>query len=267
MAAAGPTIRMPATLKAFRSIFPPPRRLPLLGGIVGGVLSYRLLTRRDSAGRELTRALRQNEFEPFYQPVIEIQTGRCAGVEVLIRWRHPDKGLIRPDLFIPIAEETGPILPITRQLLRNVTAQLEPLTLPANSKVGINLAPAHLLEPSLIDDCRTFLSALAPHGVALVLELTERHMVDEDEAVQQAIDDFGTGHSSLAYLHKLRVDYLKIDQAFVSAVGRDSLGVTVLERSSTWGAGSIWRWSPRGWKPRRSAATCCNVASVSCRAI
>ncbi|WP_432723517.1 EAL domain-containing protein [Jeongeupia wiesaeckerbachi] len=219
--------------------------LTLIGGvgIIGGGICYRLLGRAASPRALLQVALDAGQFEPFVQPIVDAATGQWSGVEVLMRWHLPGEGLIRPDLFIPMAERTGLILPMTRDLMRRVADALLPhvADLPPRFHIGINISAAHCRDPRLLDDCHHFLAAFPPDSIELWLELTERELIEPTEqtdllfqqleasGVKVAIDDFGIGHASLNYLQRFKVDALKIDQSFVKRIGADTLSAHLLD--------------------------------------
>nr|WP_262383033.1 EAL domain-containing protein [Pseudomonas gessardii] len=183
-------------------------------GVLAGVLTHWLQKRSSAPTHELQRALDANEFVPYYQPVVRGDSLQWAGCEVLMRWNHPKEGLVRPDLFIPLAEHCGLIVPMTRALMRQTATQLAPHAgrLGGNFHVGINITARHCQDLALVQDCREFLAAFTPGQVLLTLELTERELIEPTDVARQlfqalhelgvliAIDDFGTGHSSLAYL-------------------------------------------------------------------
>jgi diguanylate cyclase (GGDEF)-like protein len=183
--------------------------------------------------QDMHRALEANEFVVHYQPVISLATGRIAGLEALIRWQHPTKGLLPPLEFLPLAEQTGLIVPIGTWVLNHACRQARtwkdrfadrPFTM------SVNLSPTQLVQPNLVDVVKAALrsSGLAPGD--LVLELTEGVMVDDATVtvdrlhelkalgVQLAVDDFGTGYSSLSYLRRLPIDILKIDKMFIDSI-------------------------------------------------
>ena len=183
---------------------------------------------------ELERAIDQSEFVLHYQPIVELASRRIVGLEALIRWNHPERGLLPPNAFISLTEESRLIVPLGRWILD--TACATAATWPTTSGVpplgvSVNLSPRQVQDESLVEDVATALrtSGLAPDR--LTLEMTEGLLVEDVDAaaatlgrlkalgVKVAIDDFGTGYSSLSYLTRFPVDQLKVDRTFVHAAG------------------------------------------------
>jgi EAL domain-containing protein (putative c-di-GMP-specific phosphodiesterase class I) len=179
---------------------------------------------------DLRRALRENELFVVYQPVLDLATRAVAGVEALVRWRHPQRGLVPPGDFIGVAEECGLIDEVGAQVLEMACRQFmlwqDSLGNQAPRQLAVNLSRAQLKRAGLVDDVRAVLQAHGMSPGALQLEVTES-LAAQDERVQTtlrelkdlgvrlALDDFGTGYSSLACLHQMPVDTVKIDRSFV----------------------------------------------------
>jgi diguanylate cyclase (GGDEF)-like protein len=189
---------------------------------------------RLALGEELRRGVAAGELEVHYQPQADLHTGRITGVEALVRWQHPERGLLAPDVFIPLAEELGLMAGVTRHVLRDATAQASRWRAHhGDLSVSVNLSMANLLDPNLTMTVQDALGASGLPAAALVLEVTEDVvMVDPermlttlgslaDLGVEIALDDFGTGHSSLAYLKRLPLREVKIDRSFVMRMGED----------------------------------------------
>ncbi len=188
-------------------------------------------------GEELRHAIKRGEFELFYQPQVDLTSNRIVGVEALVRWNHPKRGLILPSAFIPIAETTGTIVPIGEWVVENACRQIRAwnnLGI-APSTVAVNLSGAQFRLASRLDELVT--DALARHDVApqqleieltesVLLETTQRHREAFDRlrkiGVRLAIDDFGTGYSSLDYLRSFRVSRLKVDPSFIADVATNA---------------------------------------------
>jgi diguanylate cyclase (GGDEF)-like protein len=184
---------------------------------------------------ELRAALERGELEVHYQPIVQLATGRICEVEALVRWRHPSRGLIPPDRFIPVAEETGLIIPIGMWVLetacREVRAWRMRLGKYEDLRLSVNLSARQFQHPTLVEDVERVLQETGLDPDNLTFEITESiAMRDVGVAgniladlkglgVRLAIDDFGTGYSSLSYLHRFPIDVLKIDRSFVSRLG------------------------------------------------
>jgi PAS domain S-box-containing protein/diguanylate cyclase (GGDEF)-like protein len=189
---------------------------------------------------DLRRALERGELRVFYQPIIHLQTGRIAGFEALARWQHPERGLIMPDDFIPMAEETGLILPIGLWVLEEACRTLrrwQDWPGGAGLKMAVNLSARQFSQPDLVRRIRGILARTQLTPGTLELEITESVILQHSTSVMDTlgrikalgvglhVDDFGTGYSSLSYLHRLPLDALKIDRSFVSGADAGSLQI------------------------------------------
>jgi sensor c-di-GMP phosphodiesterase-like protein len=175
-------------------------------------------------------ALRRGEFYLAYQPIVELATGRWVGAEALIRWKRPDGSMVRPDVFVPVAEDNGLISLLTCNMLKLLALDAPAIiALRPDFRFSINLSQHDLIDPLTIDHLRNLLaSGLKPTN--LTIEATERGVMEKEAATQVlqqirslgmrvAIDDFGTGYANLAYLQNFEVDAIKIDKSFVDTIG------------------------------------------------
>ncbi len=217
----------------------------LCSGIIF-VLTTRMVKQSEGLDRELSIGLEQQELMVHYQPILDLQTEDCIGSEALLRWYHPEQGILPPSLFIPIAEKTGLINKIGAWVIQQVTHEQAPLYQKFSGLyTSINLSPAQLNSGN-IDAVITWLQSLqlsdacTPHR--FVFEVTETAAAIRPGTTttdilarlralgsRVALDDFGQGYSSLSYLHQLNIDILKIDQFYVAAIDKDPQIVTILE--------------------------------------
>ena len=190
----------------------------------------------------LRRALAQEELEVYYQPKLCLLSGRLQGLEALLRWNHPDKGMIRPDEFISVAEDTGLIIPIGKWVAREACRMGVKLAALGCGEVqiAINLSPKQFSDPNLVSTLQGILHEEKLPARLLELELTENLLLDATEQTRQqllglkalgltlAMDDFGTGYSSLSYLKKFPIDVIKIDRAFIKDIpdNQDDMEIT-----------------------------------------
>jgi diguanylate cyclase (GGDEF)-like protein/PAS domain S-box-containing protein len=183
---------------------------------------------------DLRRAIERREFVVYYQPIVDLQTRLLTGFESLVRWKHPKQGLVPPGEFIPVAEETGLIVPIGQWVMQESCRQITEWQArhpgDAPLRISVNLSSHQIAQPDLVDQIRQTLESTGMDPRQLAVEITESALVRDMSAgaavlerlrelkISLNIDDFGTGYSSLAYLQNLPVDALKIDRSFVSRI-------------------------------------------------
>jgi diguanylate cyclase (GGDEF)-like protein/PAS domain S-box-containing protein len=197
----------------------------------------RAARRRMRIENELATAIEMNQLEAHYQPIVDLASRHLVGVEALMRWRHPTRGLVSPGDFIPLAEETGQIIPMTQWMLNRACADAAKLQrdLPhgAGLRVSVNVSSRYLNHGHVAEEVRLALDANGLAADCLILEVTESLLLENSTRLERtfrelkmlgvrlALDDFGTGYSSLAYLHRFPIDILKIDRSFVERLARD----------------------------------------------
>jgi EAL domain-containing protein (putative c-di-GMP-specific phosphodiesterase class I) len=185
----------------------------------------------------LHRAIERSELRVFYQPMLELDTGRVAAVEALVRWQHPERGLMLPHQFIPLAEETGQIVELGEWVLREACTQhrkwMTQFGADGPLRLSVNLSARQLAQPDLVLEIASALADTGMTASLLCLEITESVVVESTEAVIEAlealraegmligIDDFGTGYASLSLLKRVPADLLKVDRSFVAGLGTD----------------------------------------------
>jgi diguanylate cyclase (GGDEF)-like protein/PAS domain S-box-containing protein len=191
----------------------------------------------------LRRALKQQEFSLWYQPQVNLDDGRVTGVEALIRWHHPELGIVPPGLFIPACEEIGLILPLGEWVMRSACRQAKAWTRAGHPpiRMAVNLSLVQFRQSDLAQRVRTIVEETAVDPACIELELTESMIMEDAEAtvrtlrelkamgLRLAIDDFGTGYSSLSYLSSFPIDRIKIAQRFVTDVAGDPRSAAIVE--------------------------------------
>jgi len=230
-----------------------------------------------SLENDLRRAIHQETFSLFFQPIVDISTRKTDGFEALVRWNHPERGLVQPAEFIPLAEETGTIVQLGKWIVKCACEQLA-----AWNKqniypyVSVNVSAKQLLDKSLVKYLTELLETHQINPAHLRLEITESVVVDHDPSVldvlkafremgiQLYLDDFGTGYSSLSYLHRLPVDVIKIDRMFVSRITPEQLdsGVvqTIVSLASSLGLGLVAEGVETEWQLNQLKALGCRYA-------
>ena len=195
---------------------------------------------------DLRGALITNQFRVYYQPIVDLVTGRIHKAEALIRWLHPTRGLISPMEFIPLAEETGLIVEIGYWVFNESARQISHWRKSCNAEIQISVNRSPIEFYNSLGEanhlpCLDYLKELGLPGQAVVFEITERLLLAaesivtdillklRDAEIQVAIDDFGTGYSSLSYLKKFDIDYLKIDKSFVDQLETDANNMALCE--------------------------------------
>jgi len=224
--------------------------LRTIGAVASGLLAIFilalsvLLPRRERANpiADIERALGAGEFVPYFQPIVDIRSGRLRGAEVLVRWRKPDGSIVPPASFIPLVESSGLIIELTRSLMRRTLQEVgQALGKRPHVTLGFNLTARHFASEEIVDDVRTIFKRSPLKMSQLVLEVTERQPIEnltdtrrviaalQGLGCKVAIDDVGTGHSGLSYMLKLGADIIKIDKIFIDSIGIDRNSNAIIE--------------------------------------
>jgi EAL domain-containing protein (putative c-di-GMP-specific phosphodiesterase class I) len=199
---------------------------------------------RLEAESDLRRAIEREEFVVHYQPVVNLQTGELWGMEALVRWKHPERGLLSPDEFVPVAEESGLVIPMGGQVFKEACLrakgwqEVHPRT--PNLVMSVNLSARQLSRWDLAETVARILGETGLEGSRLTVDVTEAAYVRalagntvaldglREMGVRISIDDFGTDYSSLSYLKRLPADALKIDKSFVKGLGEDAKDTAIV---------------------------------------
>jgi len=221
-----------------------------IGIVVSGSFAFGILVcalfipwrQRRNPIAEIEAALIADEFIPYYQPIIDIRTGKLLGAEVLVRWRKPDGTIIAPGAFIPLVESSGFILDLTRSLMRQVCKDVGMVVgARPHTYVTFNIAPRHFTDAIVLNDVGSIFEDSPIRLSQLVLEITERFEIENLSATRRviaalqglgcrvALDDVGTGHNGLSYILKLGVDIIKIDKLFVEAIKTERQAQAIVE--------------------------------------
>ena len=197
---------------------------------------------RDTSVADIAKAILAEEFIPYYQPVVDIQTGKLLGAEVLVRWKRRDGTMVEPGAFIPLMETSGLVVDLTRLLMRRTVKDMgDALRRRPDVSLAFNVAPQHFQDALILNDVGAIFDGSPIKLTQIVLELTERYEVENLTATHRtvaalqglgckvAIDDVGTGHSGLSYILKLGVDIIKIDKIFVDAIGSELHSKAIIE--------------------------------------
>ncbi len=192
---------------------------------------------------DLRRAIEREEFHVNYQPIVSLESGRISGFEALVRWHHPERGVILPSEFVSVAEETGLIMQIDRLVLRQACLQMrhwqEAIPSTRRMKISVNLSCKQFMQPMIVEQVMEILHETGLDPSSLKLEITESAMMEgrdytmrvlerlSQTGIELSLDDFGTGYSSLSYIHRFPVSTLKIDQSFIKRIGGDENGEIV----------------------------------------
>jgi sensor c-di-GMP phosphodiesterase-like protein len=224
--------------------------LRAFGTVASGLLAIVILTltlllpkrSRENPVAELEAAIKAGEFIPYYQPIVDIRSGRLRGAEVLVRWRKADGSIVPPGSFIPLAESSGLIVELTRDLMRRVCRETGAhYGIRPHLKIAFNLTARHFGNEDIVEDVRAIFAKSPIRFSQVCLEVTERQPLEnltetrriiaalQGLGVRVAIDDVGTGHSGLSYMLKLGVDIIKIDKMFIDALGTDRNSNTIIE--------------------------------------
>ncbi|GBF78804.1 putative bifunctional diguanylate cyclase/phosphodiesterase [Aphanothece sacrum] len=194
---------------------------------------------------DLRKAIQQQEFEVYYQSILCLKSLKLVGFEALIRWQHSKKGLIHPGVFIPVAEETGLIIPMGQIVLNQACHQLKTwqnkFSLSQNLTVSVNLSSQQLRESEIINQIDTILEKTGLESNYLKVEITESLLIENtaiatiilkklrERNIAICLDDFGTGYSSLSYLHRFPVDTIKIDRSFINRIGEPDAKLEIVQ--------------------------------------
>jgi len=221
-----------------------------IGMVVSGLLALVILgmallipwRQRRNPMSELERAMMAGEFVPYYQPIVDIQSGGVLGAEVLVRWRKPDGTIVSPGAFIPLIEQRGLIMEMTSALMRHVREDVGvAIGGRPQLKISFNLAARHFADDWIVGEVSDIFKDSPIKLSQVVLEVTERQPLDNLTATRRviaalqglgckvALDDVGTGHNGLSHILKLGVDIIKIDKMFVDAIGSERNSATIIE--------------------------------------